>query len=224
MATWAIGDDRTTFALALRPARPRRVLAQGLRQCGTRVAADVIGHERSRLTDGLKERIERWAGDEFIAWYNAQHGTQFQFVNHAAPPRADLVYFDGSVELPIEITGTFYGQDGAKFEGMNARGLPDAPDGWSSLKADGSVVSIDDAFLGFLERRLLEKSRKSYAAAPILVIYHVSRLLSSDGISRMIQRVSLPADHPFTGIYLLADLPNGDPEGDVCIRQLGSDP
>ena len=172
------------------------------------------------MTNGFKEQIERWAGDHFIAWYNRQHGTRFQFDDHAAPPHADLVYSNGTAALPIEITGTFYGQDGARFEGMNAQDLPDAPNGWSSLKSDGSVVSIDAAFLEFLDKRLLEKSTKAYSETPILVVYHVSRLLGSKELERMIQRVSVPERHPFAGIYLLADLPDGDPEGQVCIRQL----
>ena len=88
------------------------------------------------------------------------------------------------------------------------------------MKASGAIVSIDGAFTGFLEKRLAEKASKSYSTTPILVVHHTSRMLDSEGVSRLLRRVSVPKKHPFSAIYLLADLPDGDPEGSFCVRQL----
>jgi hypothetical protein len=180
-----------------------------------------LGVTRAAVTDDLKTRTERWAGEQFMSWYNVSRGTRFRFYGHGTPPQPDLLYSDGSQQLWLEITGSFYGQDGADFEGMNARGLPNAPESWSSLKPDGTVVSIDAAFCGFLEKRLREKARKTYASVPILVVYHVSRLLSSESLSSLIHRLSVPEQHPFSRIFLVAGLPTGDPEGAFCVRELG---
>ncbi len=53
----------------------------------------------------LKERVERWAGDQFVAWFNDRNATQYAFQRHASPPEADLIYSDGNAILSVEVTG-----------------------------------------------------------------------------------------------------------------------
>ena len=65
----------------------------------------------------------------------------------------------------------------------------------------------------------MAKAGKSYPTTPVLVIHHTSRMLGSDGVSRLLSQVSVPEEHPFSAIYLLADLPDGDSEGPIYVRQ-----
>lgn len=90
------------------------------------------------MADDLKQRIEKWFGDHFVAWYNAHHDSAFSFDAHLDPPEPDRRYLDGDRELYVEVTGSHYDQEDARFLGMNARQLPNAPQQWSSLKADGA--------------------------------------------------------------------------------------
>jgi len=53
---------------------------------------------------------ERSVGDKFIEWYNKENGTNFTFSSAPDPPAADLLYMDGSIKLPIEVTIAAYDQ------------------------------------------------------------------------------------------------------------------
>jgi hypothetical protein len=176
------------------------------------------------VPDDLKEQLERWAGDQFIEWRNENRGGHHAFRRHGQPPDADLEYTDGTESIHIEVTGSYYGDDGARFENMNARELRDAPQGWSSMKADGTVVPIGSAVLEFLDTRLSEKAGKSYSRPPILLIHHISRLQHSAELRQVLAQVVIPAQHPFVGIYFLARLPHDDPEGRLLVHPLEAEP
>jgi hypothetical protein len=173
--------------------------------------------------DGLKERTERWVGDQFIAWWNARFGSSFTFSRLGFPPAADVEYIDGDQALHVEVTGVYYDDDAARFDNMNARGLPNAPDGWSSLKDDGSVVAIDTSFIESLNQRLAEKSAKSYSDPPVLVVHHTSRFHHSPELLELLNQVTIPPVHPFMGICFLGRMPEGDPQGRIWIRALSAD-
>ena len=167
-----------------------------------------------------KKRVERWAGDRFFDWYNSSHRTQFRFDHDAEPPDADLCYVDGERQLHVEVTGAFYDQDAARFEGMNLRGRRDAPDGWSSLKAGGNVVAVNAGLLDFVNEQLSKKSVKNYSRPPILVIHYFSRLLSREGVSRVLEQVAVPGQHPFSRICFLAEFHDETSEKPVFVQQL----
>ena len=176
------------------------------------------------MPDDLKETTERCVSDDFVRWRNARRGTTFTFSRHGSPPSADVEYTDGSGTLDIEVTGAHYDQDGARFENMNARDLPDAPEGWSSIKDDGTIVAIDVALVDFLNDRLAAKAVKIYSRPPLLVLHHISRFHHSAGLKVLFDRVVVPTTHPFVGIYILARLPDGDPEGRVWVYPLVEEP
>ncbi len=160
------------------------------------------------MPDDLKEQIERWVADQFVDWRNQRCGAGHVFSQHGDPPNADIQYVDGTDTLHIEVTGVYYDQDAAQFENMNARGLQDAPRGWSSLKPDGRIVTVDGAFICSLNERLRQKAVKRYPHAPILVLHHIARLHDSAELRQMLESALVPEDHPFSGIYFLAELPD----------------
>jgi len=181
-------------------------------------AAAEVG--KMSTADDLKERMERWVGDQFVAWRNDVFGTNFTFSRLGTPPAADVEYVDGTSILHVEVTGTYNDEDAARFENMNARGLPNAPDGWSSLKNDGRVVALDTLFVDSLNQRLAEKAAKSYSCPPHLVVHHVSRFHHSLELLQLLNQATVPARHPFLGIYFLGRMPVGDPQGRIWIHQL----
>ena len=116
--------------------------------------------------------------------------------------------------------GAYYDEAAARYENKNARGLPDAPDGWSSLKAAGAVVAIDTSVVKSLNARLADKAGKSYSQAPILVLHHVSRFHYSSNLKELLDQAVVPRDHPFRGIYFVARMPQGNPEGRLWVHPL----
>ena len=100
---------------------------------------------------------------------------------------------------------------------MHRAGRDDARDRWGSLKSDGQITSIDHSFRDFIERRLESKCKKEYASRAALVLHHVSRLGGAKDIDRWLSAVAIPKSHPFSGIYFVADLPDGEEPG-VIVR------
>jgi len=85
------------------------------------------------------------------------------------------------------------------------------------LKPNGQIVSIDHSFRDFVERRLKSKCAKKYTSRAALVLHHVSRLGGAKDIDRWLSDIPVPEHHPFSGIYLVADLPDSE-EPRVIVR------
>jgi hypothetical protein len=162
------------------------------------------------MNNSLKERVEKAAGDIFVDWCNDRFGTHYAFSEHLPPPEPDALYVDGDRRLYVEATEVTYDQDAARFEGMNRAGRSDAPNAWSSLKPGGQIVAIDTAFVDSVNYRLQSKCEKHYSHRGALVLHHISRLGGAVDIDRWLARISVPNSHPFSGIYLVASLPEGE--------------
>lgn len=148
----------------------------------------------------LKVGVERWIGDEFVAWYNKLHMTEFVYC--ARPDRApDLEYRDGDATLLVEVTEVHYNPLSAHLLWGHLRSDRRAPTEWSSPSA------VDQLFIDAAKRRLEDKCAKLYPASTVLVLYHHSVFFSRSQLAEHISRAEVPAEHPFRAIYFTASLP-----------------
>jgi len=153
----------------------------------------------------LKVGVERWIGDEFVAWYNKRHATQFDY--GARPDRApDLEYRDGDATLLVETTEVHYNPLSAHLLWGHLRADPRAPTGWSSPNA------IDHLFIDAVKRRLDDKCAKLYPASTVLVLYHYSVFFTRSRLTEHLSRTEVPGQHPFSAIYFTASLPRSTTE------------
>src|SRR5262245_34289431 len=77
--------------------RDRAFVANGVAQAGVappRPLTPSVRLRRSRGVSKSQEDREQWAGDQFIAWYNKDRGTAFQYVGRG-DRSPDLLYRDG---------------------------------------------------------------------------------------------------------------------------------
>ena len=149
--------------------------------------------------DSLQEQHERWVGDQVIQWYNSGHGTSFRFSGRAgvAP---DLEYCEGSRSLRIEVATAYYDAEDAKFKWLAARKRPDAPNQWSGVDFEQSLVENINSALD-------AKCGKSYGPNCVLAICVLPPLTSAEEMQSLLGSVSVPATNPFDGIYLCGEFP-----------------
>ena len=147
-----------------------------------------------------KESVERWIGNEFVAWYNRRTETQFSYADR--PDRApDLLYRDGAAELFLEVAEVHYDDLFARVLWGEVRGDPRAPTAW------GSPNAIDELFVQALDRVLGAKCQKAYPRSTVLVLYHFSPFAPASRMAQHLLRVTVPARSPFSAIYFTASLP-----------------
>jgi len=150
--------------------------------------------------DPLQEQHECWVGDLVTEWYNARHGTSFGFKGRCGTA-PDLEYRDGSQVLRIEVVTAYYDEaDDAKFHWLNARERPDAPQKWSGVNFEKSLVENINSAID-------TKCQKSYGPNCVLAVCVFPSLTFADELESLLEGVSVPATNPFDGIYLCGEFP-----------------
>jgi len=149
--------------------------------------------------DTLQEQHERWVGDQVIDWYNSRHSTNFRFRGRcgAAP---DLEYRDDGRFLRIEVVTAYYDGDDAKFLWLRARKRPDAPKKWSG--GDFGVILVES-----VNKELADKCAKSYGPNCVLAVCVLPFHTSAKEMESLLEKISVPANNPFDGIYLCGEFP-----------------
>jgi hypothetical protein len=144
--------------------------------------------------DAIQELNERSIGDQFMEWYNAEHGTKFRFLTRPkiAP---DLSYVDGDVKLHLEIAMSYYDEADAAFKWLNARGKPDAPSSVSCINGTDKLIANIVTVIG-------EKCLKSYGPDCILVISVIPPVTEAERLEARLGEITFPSRMPFKGIYL----------------------
>jgi hypothetical protein len=150
--------------------------------------------------DTLQEQHERWVGDQVINWYNSRHGSNFRFHGRcgAAP---DLEYRDNDRFLRIEVVTAYYDEgDDAKFRWLNARERPDAPKKWSGRDFEAKLVeNVNEA--------IKDKCAKSYGPNCLLAVCVLPSLTFASDMEPLLEKISIPANGPFDGVYLCGEFP-----------------
>jgi hypothetical protein len=144
--------------------------------------------------DPIQETHERAVGDAFADWYNKRKGTSFEYNARGGDP-PDLIYRDGTKELLLEITGSYYDGVHATMLWHNARDLPDAPDSWSGKSPDQKLVDS-------VNLALEKKSSKAYPSDCVLVVVVYPDLIAADEFTARLPEIHVPAGHPFAEIYV----------------------
>lgn len=151
--------------------------------------------------DAMQEQHERGVGDDFIRWYNAQYGTAFAYYDRGGQ-RLDLIYRDGSKEMLLEITASYYGPDHAKMLWQDVRKVPGAP----------NMVIIkepDQQLINYINVGLVKKCQKTYPLNCILVFQIYPDLISAEELNALIDQIQIPVCHPFKEIYLAGAFSDG---------------
>jgi len=144
--------------------------------------------------DTLQEKHERAVGDAFVDWYNRRKGTSFEYYARGADP-PDLVYRNGTEELPLEITAAYYDDGHATMLWQDARDSPDAPDSWKSKSPDEKLITSVNLALG-------KKSGKTYPSGCVLVVAIYPELTAADEFAALLPEINVPVGHPFAAIYI----------------------
>jgi hypothetical protein len=115
------------------------------------------------------------------------------------PP--DLEYRQGNRSLGVEVVTAYYDkEDDAKFKWLGARKRPDAPDKWSGVDFDKSLVENINA-------ALVAKCAKSYGPNCVLAVGVLPDLTRAWEIESRIKDIRVPATNPFEAIYLCGQFP-----------------
>ena len=160
--------------------------------------------------DEIQLQHERAVAENFIRWYNQQHGTNFTF--HGRPEEApDQAFRDGENELQVEVADAYYDKADAMLKWKTARGAPDAPSSWS-----GS--NFDDRLVESINRVIEEKCAKDYGRNCAFVVNVYPNLTTAGEMEAMLPEIRVPDGHRFTGVYLTGDFPHatGDIGGYRC--------
>ncbi len=147
----------------------------------------------------FQEKNERAVGEGFIEWLNSGKGTTYRF--KARPDRApDLIYTSDSNELFIEVTAAFYDHEHARFIWKGVRGEADAPERWTGINANESLVNA-------IHNCIINKAQKRYENETLLLIEVPPGVTSAEELSELLDRQQFPRDLPFAGIYVVGDFP-----------------
>jgi hypothetical protein len=154
--------------------------------------------------DATQEQQERGVGNNFIGWYNGRYGTAFAYYDRydRGVDRPDLIYRDGSKELLLEITASYYGPEHAKMLWQNARNVAGAPN-------IVIIKSPDQQLIDFINIGLAKKCEKTYPLNCILVFQIYPDLISMGELDVLINQIQIPEDHSFKEIYLAGIFSNG---------------
>lgn len=149
--------------------------------------------------DRVQEQHERAVGDAFIEWLNQQHGTAYRYEARGADP-PDLVYRSGTHQLHLEVTAAYYDASNAAMLWQNARGVPGAPDTWSSKGPDQKLVES-------INLALAKKCAIAYPSGCVLLVSLYPDLTSVEEFADLVPQIRVPPSHPFSAIYVAGMFP-----------------
>src|SRR5689334_19786800 len=134
--------------------------------------------------DAIQKKYERAVGDQFIAWFNCERGTAYEFVDRAgvAP---DLTYRDRDAVLRLELTEAFYDAHDARMKWQQLRQHPNAPRFWAG-------VEPDEALARDIAARVSKKSINDYGANCLLVVTVDPTVTSIADLDRVLPTVKIP--------------------------------
>jgi hypothetical protein len=147
----------------------------------------------------FQERNERAIGECFIEWLNSRKKTAYRFKTR--PDRApDLIYTSASNELFIEVTAAFYNYEHARFIRKGERGEADAPERWTGINANESLINE-------IHNCIIKKAQKRYGKDTLLLIEVPPGVTSAEELSELLELQQFPKDSPFAGIYVVGNFP-----------------
>jgi hypothetical protein len=147
----------------------------------------------------LQEKNERAVGESFIGWFNSENGTEYRFKGR--PERApDLIYVSGSKELYLEVTSAFYNKEHAKFIWKSARGESDAPNGWTGMNANESLVYA-------IHNCITKKAQKRYDKETLLLVEVPPGVTGAEELTSLLNLQKFSDNLPFIGIYIVGEFP-----------------
>ena len=150
----------------------------------------------------LKQKVEEGVGDHFIQWYNKKMGRKFEFDRLGADP-PDLLYRDEEEILPVEITTEYYDDKDARFQWTNMRNNRDAPKEWWGIDCDRTLMKN-------IKNRINQKCNGTQDPGTILVVGITSFATTDKEFQSILNTIRLPADIPFSGIYVGGRFPQSD--------------
>jgi hypothetical protein len=151
--------------------------------------------------ESLKEREERFWGEELAEWLNKRDGSAWSF-DRRGGEAPDLVYCDGTRELPIEVVSTHYNEDYARMLWGHARNDSRAPDSMF-------FVEPDKQLLHDIEQQMAKKCDKKYGRGCVLLVTVRPNLTTARTMQELIPALKLPNAVPFEAIYLAGRFPAG---------------
>lgn len=144
--------------------------------------------------DTIQEQHERAVGDAFVEWYNQRNGTEYRYDTRGTDP-PDLIYRSGSQQLILEITAAYYDAGNAAMLWRNARGVPHAPNSWSSKSPDLKLIES-------INSTIKKKCAKQYPPSCVLLVALYPDLTSAEEFAELMPQVEVPTAQPFTEIYV----------------------
>ncbi len=149
--------------------------------------------------DVVQEQFEQGVGDRFADWLSQTSGASCAFLRRAdcAP---DLVYSYRGREILVEITAAYYDGKHAEFLWKTARGVADAPDGWTGVNADKSLASA-------IAKCISEKAQKRYGENAVLLIEVPPGVTTVERLTALLVAQSNDTLTLFSGIFVVGTFP-----------------
>jgi hypothetical protein len=145
-----------------------------------------------------KSQVERATAQNFINWYNQQIGRNLALSRKQEAP--DFIYTDDIGQTGLEVTTSFYNHDHATLVWKTARGHQPGANQFG-------IWEPEKALIAFINERICEKSKKRYGDNCLLIIRVILPAVTSVGEFEyeVMPKILVPADHPFSAIYLTLD-------------------
>ena len=100
----------------------------------------------------------------------------------------------------LEVTSAFYDNEHAKFIWKGVRGEPDAPNGWTGINPNESLVNA-------IRNCITKKAQKRYENETLLLIEVPPGVTSAEELTNLVDMQQFPDNLPFLGIYVVGEFP-----------------
>lgn len=149
--------------------------------------------------DEVQEQFELGVGNRFADWLSQSSGASCAFLRRAdrAP---DFVYVYRGIQIQFEITAAYCDGKHAEFLWKAARGVADAPEGWTGVNADKLLA-------GAIAKRISEKAQKQYGENTVLLIEVPPGITTVERLNALLVDQSNVAVTQFAGIYVVGTFP-----------------
>jgi hypothetical protein len=148
----------------------------------------------------IKQHHERAVIEKFAAWHNEQHGTDWRYVGRPDADRPDGILRDGGREFGVEVGNGYYDEREAELKWTCVR--------TNETKGMWSGVNSDEALADSLTLIIEKKKSKNYPQGTMLVMFVRPPITSISDMERVVPRIAVPGEHPFSAVFLIGDFPD----------------
>lgn len=157
-----------------------------------------------------KENLEYHAVTNFIKEYNRSHKRKIVFRQLYNPPMPDALCELNGKEIGIEVVHS-YGSGIEAAVRLGNRKTSDFPEKYHRIRR---VIPLNERAISSLNKKLLDKSKKSYSFSPVwLLVRNAFVLWSISDYKHYKNDIFMPGSHPFKQIWLLCDKNSLKPHG-----------